>query len=124
MRRLAAVVLMAIPGPALPPHSTHPGFVDAAQLLAACAAEGPDALVARAVCLGYVTGAADQLLARPPQRGGPRICPPDSATPQEAVAAVRMRARWLQDAHRVGAADFTRAALERAYPCEVERSRR
>ena len=48
MRRLAVIACMAIPGPAPSPQPAHPGFVDAAQLLAACAAERAEALAGRA----------------------------------------------------------------------------
>ena len=52
-------------------------------------------------------------------------CPPDEAwlagfgTPLETQIA-----RFARDAKGIGAADFVRFALERAYPCPVERSRR
>lgn len=121
MRRLAAIALMAIPAPALPPpEPTHPGFVDAPRLQALCAA---DAASARALCLGYVTGAADSLLVPRGRSRRATVCPPADLTPGDAVAAVTRYGRYASGAAGVGAADFVRFALERAYPCPIERSR-
>lgn len=121
MRWLMAFIIVT----ALPPKPvTYPGFVDAAQLAAACAADGPHAAEMRAVCLGYVTGVADQLLARTSGRRPPTICPPPGFTPGDAVAAVQRHARLASSAQGIGAADFVRFALERACPCPVERSPR
>jgi len=117
---LALTIVTALP----PPEPTHLGFVDAAQLAGACAAEGPDAVSARAFCLGYVTGAVDQLLARPAGRRPPTICPPSDLTPKAALDAVMRHVRFANGAKGIGAADFVRFGLERAYPCPVERSPR
>jgi hypothetical protein len=116
---MALIIVTALPKPV-----THPGFIDAAQLAAACAAEGPRAPEMRAVCLGYVTGATDQLLARTSGRRPPTICPPAGFTPADAVAAVQRHARFASTTQGVGAAGFVRFALERAHPCPVERSPR
>lgn len=117
MRGLAAVALMTIPSaPLPPPEPTHPGFVDAVQLEALCRAEGPDAGTGRAICLGYVTGVVDTLLLPRKGRGG-RVCPRDNPTPADAVAAVMRHSRYASAAPGVGAADFVRFALERAWPC-------
>ena len=125
MRRLVAIALMAIPTSALPPpEPTHPGFFDAPRLQALCSAEGPDASSARAICLGYVTGAVDEMLARGARRRRAAVCPPDDLTPSAALAAVMRQSRYASTANGVGAADFVRFALERAYPCPFERSRR
>jgi hypothetical protein len=121
MRRLAAIALMAIPAPALPPPvPTHPGFVDAPRLQALCSA---DAASARALCLGYVTGATDALLV--PRGRGRRatLCPPADLTAMDAVDAVTRHSRNASGAAGVGAADFVRFALERAWPCPIEGSR-
>ena len=107
-----------------PPAPTHLGFLDAARLQAVCSADGPNASEARALCLGYVTGALDQLLARAAGRRPATVCPPPGLTPQEAVEAVMRYDRYAVTARGVGAADFIRFALERAYPCPVERSPR
>jgi hypothetical protein len=117
---MAFIIVTALP----PKPVTHPGFVDAAQLAAACDADGPRAAEMRAVCLGYVTGVTDQLLARTAGRRPPTICPPAGFTPGDAVAAVQRHARFASTAQGIGAADFVRFALERACPCPVERSLR
>ncbi|TAJ71993.1 MAG: hypothetical protein EPO51_12835 [Phenylobacterium sp.] len=117
---MALTVVTALP----PPVPTHPGFVDAAQLAAICSADGPEAEGPRALCLGYVTGAVDQLLARVPGRRPATVCPPADLTPKAAVDAVMRYARFAATGKGIGAADFVRFALERAYPCPVDRSRR
>ncbi|WP_421937511.1 Rap1a/Tai family immunity protein [Phenylobacterium sp.] len=124
MHRLALIAALAIPAPALPPPDpAHAGFLDAPRLQALCAAEGPDAAAGQALCLGYVTGVADGLLI--PRARGRRtiVCPPADATPLAVVAAVRRQSRYAVAAAGVGAADFVRFALERAWPCPIERSR-
>lgn len=124
MHPLALIAILAIPAPALPPPDpTHAGFLDAPRLQALCAAEGPDAAAGQALCLGYITGVADGLLI--PRARGRRttFCPPADATPMAAVAAVRRQSRQAIGATGVGAADFVRVALERAWPCPIERSR-
>ena len=123
MHRLVLIAALAIPAPALPPpEPTHPGFLDAPRLQALCAAEGVDAAAGHALCLGYVTGVADSLLI--PRARGRRttICPPADATPMAAVSAVRRQSRQAIAAAGVGAADFVRVALERAWRCPMERS--
>jgi len=107
----------------LPPQPpTHPGFVDAARLQAMCDAEGPDAAMARVVCLGYVMGVVDQLLARPTARRPAAICPPPDFTPKAALEAVMRHTRFASTAKGIGAADFVRFALQQAYPCPTERT--
>ena len=121
MRWLMALIIVA----ALPPKPvTHPGFIDASQLAAACVADGPRAAEMRAVCLGYVTGVTDQLLARNAGRRPPTICPPAGFTPGDAVAAVQRHVRFASTAQGIGAADFVRFALERACPCPIQSSPR
>jgi len=117
---LALTIVTALPAQA----PTHPGFVDAAQLAAVCDAEGSGAATAQALCLGYVTGAVDQILARPAGHRSPTVCPPPDFTPRAALDAVMRYARFASTAKGIGAADFVRFALERAYPCPVERSPR
>lgn len=98
--------------------------MDAAQLAAVCSADGPESEAQRALCLGYITGVADQLLARPAGRRPPTVCPPPDLTPKAALDAVMRYVRFAETAKGVGAADFVRFALERAYPCPADRSRR
>ena len=100
-----------------------PGFFDAPKLLALCTASGPDADAAKAVCLGYVMGAADQLLMRQARRR-PSVCPPGDLTASAALSAVMRHERYAYSAKGIGAADFVRVALEQAWPCAVEASGR
>lgn len=110
---LFASIATTLPSPA----PTHPGFFDAPGLAAMCSAEGPDAVAARGLCLGYVTGAVDALLV-PRRRGrAATVCPPADATPKDAVAVVLRYRRYAEGAKGLGAADFVRFALERAWPC-------
>jgi hypothetical protein len=120
MSWLIAIIVTALP----PPEPTHPAFLDAARLQAVCADDGPDAASAKLLCMGYVMGVADQLLARPSRRGGPSICLSADFTPRAAVEAVQRRAPHIRTTEGVGAAEFVRSALERAYPCPINRSRR
>jgi hypothetical protein len=116
---MAMTVVTALP----PPAPTHPGFLDAARLQALCSAEGPDAASARSLCLGYVTGAVDEILARSGRRGRAAVCPPADLTPKAALAVVMRHRRYTSTANGVGATDFVRFALERAYTCPIQRSR-
>lgn len=118
---MAMIIVTALP----PPQPTHPAFLDAARLQAVCDLDdGPDAASAKVFCMGYVMGVADQLLARPSRRGGPTLCPSADFTPKAAVEAVQRQGRYASSAKGIGAAEFVRFALERAYPCPVDRSRR
>ena len=98
--------------------SSMVGFLDAATLSAACAAD-VRAVDARAICLGYVAGAADQLLAAQASRGpaSRTICIPSGVNTSTVVATVGAYAAWSSKAKGVSAAGFVEAALERAYPC-------
>ena len=104
-----------------PPPPTHPAFLDAARLQAVCADDAPDAAQARVFCMGYVMGVTDELLARPSRRTGPPVCPPADVTGRDVVGVVRRYGRYADKG--VGAAEFVRFALERAYPCPIQRSR-
>lgn len=93
------------------------GFFDAAKLSEACAAD-VRAIDARAICLGYIAGVTDQLLAAQAARGGTAtICIPPDATAARVVGLVAVYAAWSAQSQGVSAAGFVEAALERAYPC-------
>lgn len=116
------LILSLVTGaPATP---THPGFLDTPRLAAACAAEGPGADSPRSLCLGYVVGAVDQILAAQARRGRQTFCPPADLTAEAAVAAVMRHKRFAGGATGIGAADFVRAALEDAFPCPLARGKR
>jgi len=117
---IAALILSLVTGGA-PVPAMMPGFVDTAKLLSLCKAEGPDAKAGQAICMGYVVGAVDQLMAQQSRREGPRrtICPPKSMTANDAVAAVVKYSRFAATAKGIGASSFIRFAMEDTYPCQV-----
>jgi hypothetical protein len=97
------------------------GFVDAATLSGLCKASGPRAREGMSVCLSYVTGAADQLLAEQAM-GAPAdrsICLPREVTAKAVLAAVNAYAGWSASAKGVSAANFVKFAMEQAYPCNA-----
>jgi hypothetical protein len=104
----------------LPPRASNPsGFLDAGRLVALCSASGPDALSGRSLCLGYVVGSVDQLLAQQARRGRATFCPPPGFKADDALATVMGHARYASAADGMAAAGFVRFALEDAYPCPV-----
>lgn len=117
---LTLLILSLIAGAAPAPAPTPmPGFVDTAKLISMCKAEGPGAAAGQAICMGYVTGAVDQLMAQQARREGPRrtICPPKTMTVNDAVAAVVKFSRFGATAQGIGASSFIRFAMEDTYPC-------
>ncbi len=110
------VVLSLVTGMPPPPPSQF-GFLDAAHLAALCEAKGPDAASARSLCLGYVVGAVDQLLAQQARRGRVSICPPGDLKATDALQAVLRHSRFASTADGLSAAGFVRLAMEQAYPC-------
>jgi len=111
---LATTVPAAPPGPAL-----VPGFVDGGRLSALCSASGAGAESANSLCLGYVVGAVDQILARQTRRAALQrsICLPAGASAEQLAAAITKRLAqdprlWSQAASAV-----VRDALEKLYPC-------
>lgn len=113
---LIGLALATAPSPSAP---AMLGFIDAAQLGELCAPAGPKAREGLPICLGYITGAVDQILSD--QAMGPAqartICPPQGITARDAMATVVEYADWSKSAQGVSAAGFVRAAMEKAYPC-------
>lgn len=125
--RLAALVLLAPTGPALAaPAPDMLGFIDAATLSGFCTSTGEKAKEGRTICLSYVTGAVDQLLAE--QSLGPpdarRICLPVGITAQAVLKTINAHAGWSSTAKGISAANFIRHAMEQAYPCQEQSDRR
>lgn len=121
IQTIAAVLALAAAPGDYGAGSSMVGFIDAATLSAACAAD-VRAVDARAICLGYIAGAADQLLASQSIRGpaSRTICIPSGTNTSTVVATVSAYAAWSRNAKGVSAAGFVEAALERAYPCRAE----
>ena len=116
---VAAALLAAAPAEKPPPEML--GFVDAAELSEFCAASLPAAIDARMVCLSYITGAVDQILAQqalddPAFRA---ICLPRDITAEAVMQEVNVHAGWAKTAKGVSGANFVRYAMERAYPCNT-----
>jgi hypothetical protein len=102
------------------------GFIDAAALSGFCDAAGAKAQEGLPICLGYITGAADQILAEqamwaPDER---TICLPANVTAKAVMANVNAYAGWSATAKGVSAASFVKFALEQAYPCDATDSER
>ena len=102
----------------LPPQPpSHAGFIDGAKLASLCGAAGADAPSARSLCLGYVIGSLDQLMALQADGGRPTVCPPGDLTADDTMKVVLRYARFASTATSLGAAGSIRVALENAYPC-------
>jgi hypothetical protein len=108
----------AAAAPASPPEML--GFLDAATLSGFCGATGAQTRDGRMVCLSYVTGAADQLLAEQALKGPSErtICIPRTANAETVMRAVAAYAPWSATAKGVSAANFVKFALQQAYPCD------
>jgi hypothetical protein len=112
---LALSLVIGLP----PAASGQAAFVDAHRLIALCNASGPDASSGRSLCLGYIVGSVDQLLAQQARRGRATICPPAGFKADDALVAVVAHARYATAADAMSAAGFVRFALEDAYPCPI-----
>ena len=79
-----------------------------------------DAAAGRAICIGYVVGSVDQLMAQQARREAPRrtICPPSGMTADEAMKAVVRYSRFGSTATGVGASAFVKFAMEDSFPCQ------
>lgn len=120
--RLLSALLAFIAAPAVGAAAGSPmRSLDAATLSEVCAAD-IQAIDARSICLGYIAGAADQLLAAQAARSqsGQSICIPPDATTLDVVAVVRAHATWSRNSKGVSGAGFVEAALQSGYPCRAE----
>jgi predicted RecA/RadA family phage recombinase len=118
---MLAVLIMTLFTGTAPAPAMMPGFLDAAKLVSICNASGPDAKSGRSICMGYVVGVVDQLMAGQARGDDAReaICPPKPVTVTDAVAAVVKYSRFATTARGIGAASFVRFAMEETYPCQV-----
>jgi hypothetical protein len=101
------------------PTTPMSGFLDAAKLIGMCTDTGPAASAARAVCLGYVVGSVDQLMAQQARRDPAQrtICPPKTLTADQAVQAVVRHPTFAAKGVGIGASAYVRFSMEQAYPC-------
>jgi hypothetical protein len=97
------------------------GFIDAATLSGICSPSSPKANEGLPVCLSYITGAADQLLAEQAMwaPGERTICLPRDVSAKAVMAAVNAYAGWSASAKGVSGANFVKFAMEQAYPCDA-----
>lgn len=102
-----------------------PGFIDGGRLYALCSARANDVGSAGALCLGYVIGSVDQVLARQARRpvAQHRICLPAGQSAEQLSGAIserigRDRRLWSQAASTV-----VQGALEDLYPCRPDERR-
>jgi hypothetical protein len=117
---LAAIVLLAGGAPQKAPPEML-GFFDAAALNEFCTTEGPLAPDARIICLSYITGAVDQLLAQQAldAPANHTICVPQDIAAASLMGEVTAYAGWSKTAKGVSAANFVKYAMEKAYPCNA-----
>lgn len=120
MHLVIAFAVLAGPAAAA---ATMPGFMEAPRLVALCNATGPDAESGRSLCLGYIVGSLDQLLARQAASGVRTVCPPADLTVRRALGVVMHQSEFAEGAKGTSAASLVQFALERAYPCRAEPDR-
>lgn len=111
------LLLAALGGLATPPPLL--GFVDVPKLTKLCSGDSAETPADRGICLGYVAGAVDQLMAQQAVLPAPvrTVCLPEGATLDDAVVVVRLYAARAGEAPGVGAAGLVKLAMEGAYPC-------
>ncbi|HEX5379851.1 MAG TPA: Rap1a/Tai family immunity protein [Phenylobacterium sp.] len=119
---LVFVLALAV-APAPPPGPAMSGFLDAQQLRNLCLADQIDPSTRRALCLGYIAGAVDQLLVRAASRPTTRreFCVPRGATVEEVGTVILHRLSRPQDLTGISAASAIRSALHAEYPCPPSR---
>lgn len=108
-----------------PPAIQLQGFVSAGVLRTICLAPGEDPDHGADLCLGYVAGVADGLLAREAQRRPARrkLCIPAGVAVDDLRDAVLAYLPTANAADDVGAAPMVRAALEATFPCGAPKGR-
>lgn len=115
---LGASLLLPLGSASAAPTQGHAGFVDAAKLMEICSANEDVEPILSSVCLGYVVGAVDEMLAE--DGGEHRIfCMPDDLRAQDLVEVLRAQGSSVADEHSLSGADFLRFVFEQAYPCQV-----
>ena len=105
--------------PLAPAPGMVPGFVDGAHLHELCRDKGPDAKGGDAICVGYVVGAVDQILARQARRppAGRTVCLPSGITADQLAATVDSYLEADPSLRRQAAAAVVLKALDLSFPC-------
>lgn len=117
---LALGMAMAATRPAAAPVQ---GFLDLGALRTLCEADVAHDASAASLCLGYVIGAVDQLMARqarrPAQHLRRTICLPRETTAEALHAVVLNDLADQPGRSNTPAAGFIRQALELSFPCDA-----
>jgi hypothetical protein len=122
MHRLLILTLAtAIPAAPIAP-AMVPGFIDGARLAVLCGPAASDAEVSRLLCLGYIVGSVDQLLARQARRPFQRqsLCLPKDLPVEQLVETIERRLIRYPKVQSAAASAVIRDALEARYPCRPE----
>ncbi len=114
---MIATLALALTLGATPAPPRMVGFLDAAQLVQLCQAEGAEQATNRALCLGYVAGVADQIMMRGGQRLAPSVCLSQDLDVDKLGDAVLRRLSHRRDLSGVAAAAAVRGALQAEFPC-------
>jgi hypothetical protein len=96
-----------------------PGFIDGDRLAALCSPIAPDPEASHSLCLGYVVGSVDQLLARQARRPalGRSICLPKDLSAEQLVEVTEKHLTRHPKVRGSAASAVIRDALEARYPC-------
>ncbi|CAN7505133.1 hypothetical protein LJR164_003457 [Phenylobacterium sp. LjRoot164] len=113
---LMPIGVLAAASPAAP--QEYRGFVDAAEIVAMCSADEQADPETRSFCLGYVSGAADQMLAQQDDRRR-TMCLPDDLLADDLADTVRDYGDVVAASHDLSGADFLESVFASAYPCQV-----
>jgi hypothetical protein len=109
----------------LAPAPTIQGFVSSGVLRSLCSAPIGDSDHGASLCLGYLAGVTDQLLARESKRWGSRrkFCLPAGVTMEDLRDVVLSFQSETVAADDVAAAPVIRLAFEAAFPCGMPGAR-
>ena len=97
------------------------GFLTAGQLELHCTATLDDQDSALALCLGYLAGSWDQLLARTSAPGSPIICPPGDLTLNLIRHTFLHYVEIEPEMRDVAAASAVERAALASFPCDASR---
>jgi hypothetical protein len=116
---LALLILNATLAMQPSPQSHVQGFINVTDLHVICENK-TDQLDATALCMGYIIGAIDQLLAQQARRPRMRqaLCLPEGISTDTIRTQVLRSVKEGVDQPSVGAAASIQRAVEAAYPCK------
>lgn len=96
-----------------------PGFIDGDRLAALCSPIAPDPEASHSLCLGYIVGSVDQLLARQARRPAlaRTICLSKAPSAEQLVEVTEKHLTRHPRVRSSAASAVIRDALEARYPC-------